>query len=84
MDFIDTHGMIIDFNDGTAVCANHDDGEPFQLPRNSKKHLMVDIVDFLTMGQQCVQGPPNIHVILNESSGSEQFAAVDVEQLQSF
>jgi hypothetical protein len=75
MDFIDTHGMIIDFNDGTAVCANHDDGEPFQLPRNSKKHLMVDIVDFLTMGQQCVQGPPNIHVILNESSGSEQFAA---------
>ena len=75
MDFIDTHGMIIDFNDGTAVCANHDDGEPFQLPRNSKKHLMVDIVDFLTMGQQCVQGQPNIHVILNESSGSEPFAA---------
>ena len=74
MDFIDTHGVIIDFSDGTAVCANHDDGTPFQLPRNSKKHLMVDVVNFLTLGQQCVRSQPNIHIILEESSGSEQFA----------
>ena len=36
---------------------------------------MVDIVDFLTSGQTCSDGHPHIHVILDESSGSDQLAA---------
>ena len=51
MDFIDSHGLIIDFSDGMAVCGNHPEGKPFYLPRNSKKHLMVDVVQFFDRGK---------------------------------
>ena len=66
MDFVDSHGLIVDFNDGVAVCANHEDSKPFILPRNTKRHLMVDVVNFLTDGKQCLDGSPEIHVTLDD------------------
>ena len=29
LDFIHLHGLIVDFNDGTTVCAKHHDPKPF-------------------------------------------------------
>ena len=74
MDFIDFHGLIIDFSDGMAVCGNHPEGKPFYLPRNSKKHLMVDVVQFLTEGNICSQGSPTINVVMGDGI-DEQLSA---------
>ena len=74
MDFIDSHGLIIDFSDDMAVCGNHPEGKPFYLPRNSKKHLMVDVVQFLTEGNICSQGSPTINVVMGDGI-DEQLSA---------
>jgi hypothetical protein len=74
MDFIDSHGLIIDFSEGMAVCGNHPEGKPFYLPRNSKKHLMVDVVQFLTEGNICSQGSPTINVVMGDGI-DEQLSA---------
>ena len=67
MDFIRGVGMVIDFNDGCAVCTCIDEGEHFFLPTNNKGHYMVDIVQYLTAGQTVVEGNPHIHVIEPDS-----------------
>eukprot|EP00438_Fugacium_kawagutii_P003967 Skav207534 [mRNA] locus=scaffold756:114473:122071:+ [translate_table: standard] len=66
MDFITSNAMIVDFTDGNTFFASHEVPRPFQLPRNSKGHYMVDLVDFVTNGQECLQGHPQIHVLQAE------------------
>ena len=66
MDFFTSNGMIIDFNDGYAVCASQEQARPFVLPKNEKGHLMVDLVDFITQGDLCDHGHPQIQVLVGE------------------
>ena len=73
MDFIHSHGLIVDFNDGFSVCSKHRNAQPFLLPRNEKGHYMLNIADFVTNGQSCVEGSPEIHVLLDEHMSEEQF-----------
>ena len=73
MDFIHSHGLIVDFNDGFSVCSKHRNAQPFLLPRNEKGHYMLNIADFVTNGQSCFEGSPEIHVLLDEHMSEEQF-----------
>ena len=70
MDFIYSNGMIIDFHDGHTICAAQEQPRPFHLPRNNKGHYMVDLVDFLTEGDLCHEGHPQIHVLVEDGTAS--------------
>lgn len=73
MDFIYFHGLIIDFSDGFAVCARQTDGKPFYLPRNDKGHYMLDIAQFLTKGQSCPNGHPEINVLMDHEEHDQNW-----------
>ena len=74
MDFITSNGMIIDFSDGHCVCAAQQQPRPFQLPRNNKGHFMVDLVHFLTQGDLCDHGHPQIQVLVEEGTLGPNFS----------
>ena len=65
MDFIQDVGLLVDFRSGLAM--NTCDPEPsiYELPRNRKGHLMVDVRYHLTKGKICDQGHAHITVCQN-------------------
>ncbi|CAE7192335.1 Smyd3 [Symbiodinium necroappetens] len=67
MDFIQDVGLLVDFRSGLAM--NTLDPEPsiYELPRNRKGHLMVDVRYHLTKGKICDQGHARITVCQNPS-----------------
>ena len=74
MDFITHNGMIIDFYDGYTVCAAQEQPHPLHLPRNNKGHFMVDLVQFLTQGDLCHRGHPQIQILLEEGTNSSEWS----------
>ena len=84
MDFINHHGLIVDFSDGFSVCAKDPQAQPFHLPKNEKGHFMLNVADFVTNGKICSEGSPEIHVLLDESMSVDSFrCGEDSLQLRS-
>ena len=57
-------GMIVDFSDGYFVNANDPNllDKPQYLSRNDKGHFVLDVVDYLTAGQNRAEGSCQLHV----------------------
>ena len=62
MDFINEVGLLVDFKSGLAM--NRHEAEPiiYELPRNRKGHLMVDVRQHLTKGMTCDHGHAHVSV----------------------
>ena len=55
------------------MCARQTDGKPFYLPRNDKGHYMLDIAQFLTKGQSCPNGHPEINVLMDHEEHDQNW-----------
>ncbi|CAE7241764.1 Smyd3 [Symbiodinium sp. CCMP2592] len=63
MDFIHEVGLLVDFRTGLAMNTREDSPVIYELPRNRKGHLMVDVRHHLTKGQVCDHGHVHASVL---------------------
>lgn len=58
----DPSAMLIDFRTGLALDSSALSPKEYQLPRNKKGHYLLDIVDYLTLGQTRHEGHARVSV----------------------
>ena len=59
-------GMAIDFPTGMAMDSFKTDFQAYQLPSNKKGHYLLDIVEYLTRGRECLEGHATINITTDE------------------
>ena len=59
-------GMTIDFPTGMAMDSFKTDFQAYQLPSNKKGHYLLDIVEYLTRGKECLEGHASVHITTDE------------------
>ena len=76
--------MLIDFYTGMAMDSHGDSMEAYQLPKTKKGHYVCDVVHYLTLGQQCQQGHPQVHVLHEARPGAETVNALEFHPLEYY
>ncbi|CAE7258173.1 TY1B-NL2, partial [Symbiodinium necroappetens] len=73
-------GMIVDFSDGYFVNANDPNlsDKPQYLSRNDKGHFVLDVVDYLTAGQNRAEGSCQLHVACAQGEAELPSTEMDV------